>query len=80
MIVLAERQGLPVSMLLRQVQQQHGITDLVLSAISVVELEHGIYRAQSPQQAARRRSYLETVFAAIPAVPFTRHIGQIVAS
>ncbi|MCA2971390.1 MAG: PIN domain-containing protein [Acidobacteriaceae bacterium] len=78
-IVLAERQGLPVSMLLRQVQQQHGITDLVLSAITVVELEHGIYRAQSPQQAARRRSYLETVFAAIPAVPFTRHIGQIVA-
>jgi hypothetical protein len=36
-------------MLLRQVQQQHGITDLVLSAISVVELEHGIYRAQAPQ-------------------------------
>jgi predicted nucleic acid-binding protein len=51
----------------------------VLAAISVVELEHGIYRAQSPQQAARRRSYLETVFAAIPVVPCTRDIGQIVA-
>ena len=26
-----------------------------------------------------RRSYLDTVFAAIPAEPFTREIGQIVA-
>jgi predicted nucleic acid-binding protein len=49
----------------------------VLSAISVVELEHGIYRARSPEQAATRRMYLDAVFAAIPVEPFTREIGQI---
>ena len=51
----------------------------MLSAISVVELGHGVYRAQSPQQASKRRSYLDTVFAAIPAEPFTREIGEVVA-
>jgi len=55
------------------------MTEIVLSAISVVELEHGIYRARSPQQAAKRRSYLDTFFAAIPTEPFTREIGQIAA-
>ncbi len=53
--------------------------EIVLSAISVVELEHGIYRAQSAQQASKRRSYLDTVFAAIPAEPFTRGVGKVVA-
>lgn len=48
-LVAAERQALPVSALLDRLQQQHNVTEIVLSAISVVELEHGIYRTQSPQ-------------------------------
>ena len=59
-LVLAERQEQPVSVLLDQLQKQHGVMEIVLSAISVVELDHGIYRAQSPQQAAKRSRYLET--------------------
>lgn len=78
-LVFAERQELPLSVLLDRIHKQHGVTEIVLSAISVVELEHGIYRAQSPQQAARRSRYLETVFAAIPTEPFTRDIGHVVA-
>ncbi len=78
-LVGAERQGLPVSSLLDGLQQQHVSTEIVLSAISVVELGHGVYRAQSPQQASKRRSHLDTVFAAIPAEPFTREIGEVVA-
>ena len=78
-VVAAERQGLHISELFETLQQQHGTTEIVLSAISVLELEHGIYRAQTAEQAAKRRAYLETVFAAIPAEPFTREIGRIVA-
>ena len=51
----------------------------VLSAISIVELDHGIYRARTLEQAAKRRDYLDTVYAAIPAEPFTREIGHVVA-
>ena len=78
-LVFAERQDLSLSVLLDRLQKQHSVTEIVLSAISVVELEHGIYRAQSPQQAAKRSRYLEAVFAVIPAEPFTREIGHIVA-
>jgi predicted nucleic acid-binding protein len=53
-LVAAERPQLPGSILLGRVEKQHNVTEIVLSAISVVELEHGIYRARSPQQAARR--------------------------
>jgi predicted nucleic acid-binding protein len=65
-IVFAERQELSVSLLLSMLRKQYSVTEIVLSAISVVELEHGIYRAQSPQQALKRRSYHDTVFAAVP--------------
>lgn len=78
-LVITEREELPVSALLDRLQRLHNATEIVLSAISVVELEHGIYRARSPQQAAKRRAYLDTVFTAIPAEPFTRETGQIVA-
>lgn len=78
-LVFAERQELPVSALLDGLQQRHNVHEIVLSAISVVELEHGIYRAPSAQQAAKRRRYLATVFAAIPAEPFTRDIGHLIA-
>jgi hypothetical protein len=40
-----------------------------LSAITVIELEHGLYRAQTAEQAQTRRDYLDTVFAAIPVEP-----------
>jgi len=78
-IVAAERQELPISVLLETLRSKHNLTEVVLSAISVVELEHGIYRAQSVQQASKRRAYLETVFAAIPTEPFSHQIGQLVA-
>src|ERR1035438_514292 len=74
-LVAAERQALPVSTLLERLPRQHYVTEI---AIGVVELEHGIYRAQSPQQASKRRAYLDTAFAAIPAEPFTREIGKVV--
>ena len=74
-LVAAERQALPVSTLLERLQRQHYVTEI---AIGVVELEHGTYRAQSPQQASKRRAYLDTAFAAIPDEPFTREIGKVV--
>lgn len=78
-VVSSERQALPVSALLGRLQEQHDETEIVLSAISVIELEHGVHRAQSPQQAFKRRVYLDTVFAAVPVEPFTREIGRVVA-
>ena len=44
------------------------------------ELEHGLHRAQTEEQARRRREYLDTVFAAIPVEPFTREMASLAAA
>jgi len=78
-LIVAEREAKPVSSLLAELKQQHGETEIVLSSITVVELEHGLHRAQTPEQAQRRRNYLDEIFAAIPVESFSREMAQIAA-
>jgi predicted nucleic acid-binding protein len=78
-LIVAERDARPVSSLLATFQQEHGETEIVLSSITVIELEHGLHRAQTLRQAWDRRRFLDTVFAAIPVEPFTREMAQIAA-
>ncbi|MCX6631196.1 MAG: PIN domain-containing protein [Candidatus Solibacter sp.] len=60
-------------------QHEHGETAIVLSSITVIELEHGLHRARTAEQTRARRDYLDTVFAAIPVEPFTREMAQLAA-
>ena len=78
-LIVAEREAKPVSSLLAGIQQQHGENEVVLSSITVVELEHGFHRAQTDEQAQRRRTYLDEVFAAIPVESFIRAMAQTAA-
>ncbi len=78
-LIVAEREAQPVSSLLAALQQQHGENEIVLSSITVVELEHGLHRAQTSEQAQRRRNYLDEVFAVIPVESFSREMAQIAA-
>jgi hypothetical protein len=67
-----------VSMLLDRLQERHGFTEIVLHAISVVELEQGIYRARSPQQTPSAASIWKQ-FLDHSTEPFTCEIGHVVA-
>jgi tRNA(fMet)-specific endonuclease VapC len=78
-LIAAERDAKPVSDVLAELERQHGQTEVLLSSITVVELEHGLHRANSPQIAQKRRDYLDSVFAAIPVAPFTKEMGQVAA-
>jgi tRNA(fMet)-specific endonuclease VapC len=78
-LIAAERRASPVSELLATLEHEHGETEIVLSAITVVELEHGLHRAQTAGQARQRRDYLDTIFAAIPVEPFTQAMAQLAA-
>jgi tRNA(fMet)-specific endonuclease VapC len=78
-LIVAEREAMPVSSLLAALQQQHGENEIVLSSITVVELEHGLHRAQTAEQAQNRRDYLNAVFAAIPIESFNKEMAQIAA-
>ena len=78
-LIAAERDARPVSELLATLEREHGETEIVLSSITVIELEHGLHRAQTAEQARKRREYLDTVFAAVPVEPFTRAMAQLAA-
>jgi predicted nucleic acid-binding protein len=51
----------------------------MMSAVSVIELEHGFWRARTPEQSKRRRVYLDEILAAITTQPFTREMAQLAA-
>jgi predicted nucleic acid-binding protein len=78
-LIAAERDARPVSELLTALEHQHGETEIVLSSITVIELDHGLHRARTAEQARKRREYLDAVFAAIPVEPFTREMAQLAA-
>ena len=63
-LIAGERGGQTVSDILKRVRAAHGETESGLSALTIVELTHGIYRAKSTaiEIAAEhsRRSYAAT--------------------
>lgn len=75
-LIAAEREAKPVSELLAELQGKHSETEIIISAISISELEHGLHRAVTTEQTQRRRDYLETIYAAIPIQPFTKEMGS----
>ena len=56
-LIAAERGAESVRQILKRVQTAHGETEAGLSAVTIVELTHGIYRAKS--DAHRRRLFTE---------------------
>jgi tRNA(fMet)-specific endonuclease VapC len=78
-LIAAEREAKSVSELLARLEHVHGETEIVLSSITVIELEHGLHRANTASLARKRREYLDTIFAAIPVEPFTKEMAQAAA-
>lgn len=76
-LIAAERDARSVSELLSAVRASAGVTEVLLSAISAIELEHGYWRASTPEIAQRRRAYLDEIFASIPVQPFILEMGQL---
>jgi predicted nucleic acid-binding protein len=75
-LIAAERRVQTVSSLLRNIKETTGQTELAISAISVIELGHGIWRADTAVRAQQRRVYLQEVYAAIRVEPFTKEMGE----
>jgi tRNA(fMet)-specific endonuclease VapC len=50
-----------------------------LSAVTVAEIGHGIYRAQAPETRLRRSTFLDDLKATVPIYPLTESTAEIVA-
>ena len=70
-LIAAERQGQTVAQFLTQVEAMAGNQETALSAVALVELVHGIYRAKTPPVRARREAFIQELVADVPVYPLT---------
>lgn len=65
-VIEAERKHLNVSEFLKQIAQKVGDTEIALCPITVAELVHGIWRADTADRKQRRRTFLDELKSAVP--------------
>ena len=74
--IAAERRKLSVPGFIESILHAHGPLDLSLSPVTVAELVHGIFRAQTPAASQVRRQFVEELVNLVPAAgsSFTAHL------
>jgi predicted nucleic acid-binding protein len=79
--VSAERQGKNARQLLETVAQETGDEEIALSVVTVLELAHGVTRADTTERRSRRQRFLDDLLTGVPIQPVTVRIalraGQI---
>jgi predicted nucleic acid-binding protein len=77
-VIEAERQRLDVARLLKHVSTHLGECEAALCSISVAELAHGVYRADTPERREARRAFLDDLKATVPIYPITGETAELV--
>lgn len=62
---------------LKRVRAAHGETEAGLSAVTIVELTHGIYRAKNDADRERRRLFTEELCRDVMVYPVTLEVAQL---
>jgi predicted nucleic acid-binding protein len=78
-LVAAESRKLTTPEVIRSIRQTIGDVPIVICALTVAELGHGIYRADTPGRAQQRRQFLDELKAHIPIHPVTDTTAEIIA-
>lgn len=78
-LIAAERRKLTAAQAIETVQKIIGEAPVILSAVTVAEIGHGIYRANTPETRHRRRRFLDDLKATVPIYPLTDSTAEIVA-
>ena len=78
-LIAAERRRLTAAEAVESVQKIVGEVPVVLSALSVAEVGHGIYRANTSEIRERRRLFLDELKATVPIYPVMEATAEIIA-
>ena len=78
-LIAAERRKLTPEQAIETVRKTAGEIPIVLCALTVAEIGHGIYRANTPEIRGRRRAFLDELKATMPIHPVTEATAEIVA-
>jgi predicted nucleic acid-binding protein len=76
-LIAGERRGETVKHVLERIRVTFGETESALSAISVIELTHGIYRAKANSDRVRRRAFTEELTRDMIVHPLSLAIAQL---
>jgi predicted nucleic acid-binding protein len=77
-LVAAERKKLTTPDVIRKVRESAGDVTIVICSLTVAELAHGIYRANTPERSRMRRQFLDEVKAHVPIHPVTESTAEII--
>jgi predicted nucleic acid-binding protein len=77
-VIEAERRRLNAAQILKRIAQEIGEMEVALCSITVAELAHGIYRADTPERRERRRIFLDDLKAAVPVYSITDSTAELV--
>jgi predicted nucleic acid-binding protein len=75
--IAAERRGDTVQAFLQRVIDTAGDQEAALSPVGVVELVHGVHRADSAERRARREAFVEELLSTVAIYPFTTDIARL---
>ena len=78
-LIAAERKNLVAAAAMQRVKEAIGNLPIVLSAVTIAEIGHGIYRATTPAIRDRRRAFLDHLKTQVPIHPLTESTAEIVA-
>jgi len=74
--IAAERRGVAAEDLRVDIRKLTGADEVALSVVSVMEIEHGIWRSREPQQAVQRRQFVDDLINNIPVYPITTQLAR----
>ena len=78
-LIAAERRNRTAAQAVEGVLNMIGEIPIVLSAISIAEIGHGIYRANTQEFRDRRRAFLDELKATVPIHSITEATAEIAA-
>lgn len=78
-LIGAERAKLKTPEVIKTIRSSIGELPIVISALTMAELSHGIYRAQNSELSHRRRSFVDELKSQIPIHPVTDATAEIIA-
>ena len=76
-LIAGERRRETVKQVIERVRAAHGDTESALSAISIIELTHGIYRARTDADKVRRKAFADELARDMIVHPVSLGIAQL---
>jgi tRNA(fMet)-specific endonuclease VapC len=76
-LIAGERRGETVKQVIQRVQAVHGETESALSAISIIELTHGIYRARTVADRDQRIAFTDELCRDMVVIALTLPIARL---